>query len=362
MLFIAIIIIYFMVGGLMLFGTRVAQAGVLPTEQGCAPYDTRSTTKLDPITTNMFTTPASTAQVNTDDSQTNRNIDAEYVSKKLIIDIPSPDEYGGIFTATMTKLVHDPLTTSALAFFGTVANAVTAVNYSLIELIFGGLSDLPEMAIILGGPAIAPFLAAAIAGVSVLNIAYQWLTNLHILFWKNTNRDAPGDTPYTAPSWELVTPADGMLNYGAAMATAALMVGIFFTLVFTGGIAIWAGVGALACVLSAFAFRGTVDGKPYSALSAMIDALTQYKVPISYVVSAALIASSFNMFSPVVGTAALLVVAVVYWDVIPMQLFVKAPPLHNLTPIVKHAFAKKKCTPTHTYVGKTIAGQLLSAI
>lgn len=326
----------------MLYGTRVAQARVLPTEVGCAPYDPRVNAVIDQnITTNMFTTSKPGA------ADASARVDAHYVSKKLIFDVPSPEDGGGLFTSAMTNMVHSPQTTAISAFFGTIGNAMTAFNYGAIELILGGLSELPESAIVMGGPMLAPLIFSGMVALSVLNAMYQWFANLRILFWRNSNREAQtvgGNVFNTEPKWYEQSVVDGA-SYGIAAITAGSMIGVLFAVTISSVLPVVAATNALSCLISTFGFKGKVDNRPYDATSAMMDALHQYKVHISSIVSIALITSSFNMFSPTVGVAALAIVAAMYTNVIPLQLFTQAPPLHDMSATVKHVFAKKKCVP-----------------
>jgi hypothetical protein len=314
---VAFIISYFFIGSLVLYSCKVGQSNILPTDEKCFPY-TDNIPIIESIQTNIFTTMFT-------DPQLSLKLKIPYDkdnSKNMVLDI-------------LRNYKHDTHSYFLLNYFISIIEALLALNFTSSNAALNGFNMLPEPLIILLGPIAIPTIATLIIIVNIFYGMYLWFAKMSWFFKKNVN-EIKGHRPV----WEDISLLEPF-NYFCAVWLVILFVILFFVV----GIAsspVLPMISMVWCIITCIGYKGVIDNKQVTLMGILSDVLKYYKIPLMSVISMFVVMSAFATLGPVPGLFSLFVLALIYWGIIPINIF-KPIIEENLSPLVKNIQAKKKC-------------------
>ena len=315
---VAFIIAYFFIGSLVLYSCKVGQSNILPTDEKCFPY-TDNIPVIESIQTNIFTTMFTDPQLS------------------LKLKIPyDKDNSKNMFLDILRNYKHEPHSYFLLNYFISIIEALMALNFASSNTVLNGFNMLPEPLIILLGPIAIPTIATLIVILNVFYGMYLWFAKMSWFFKKNVN-----ELNDHRPVWEDITLSEPF-NYFCAVWLVMLFVILFFVV----GIAsspVLPIISMVWCIITCIGYKGVIDNKSVSILGILVDVLKYYKIPLMSVISMFVIMSAFATLGPIPGLFSFFVLALIYWGIIPINIF-KPVIESNLSPIVKNQQANKKCS------------------
>ena len=180
-MFFIVFIIYFSSSSLILYGCKLAQSNILPTQSNCYPY-TEEKPNIKPINTNIFTT-----------------FFEPQMSMKM--NFPYDDFNSSNKLLDMLREYRNESKSNFLAnYFISIIESLVQFNYSAFNSILNALNGLPELLMILFGPIIFGIVSAIVLLCDNLYLIYLWFANMGWFFKSNTNYSASG-----GPKWEDTT-------------------------------------------------------------------------------------------------------------------------------------------------------------
>ena len=138
-----VLIIYFSLSGLILFGCKLAQSNILPTESNCYPY-TEEKPNIKPVYTNIFTTffePQTSMKMNFPYN--------EYNSSNKFLDM-------------LREYRNEPKSNFLANYFISIIESLAQFNYSAFNSILNMLNGIPETLMIFFGPIIFGIVSAIV--------------------------------------------------------------------------------------------------------------------------------------------------------------------------------------------------------
>jgi hypothetical protein len=314
LIIIGIVIFYFCLGGSVLYGCKLAQSNILPTDIHCFPY-TDTKPEIKPILTNIFTT------------FTNPSLSVKlsfpydaYNSKNAILDL-------------FRDYKKEPKSNFLANYFISIIEALTCFNYKCIQFILNMLNGLPEPLIVLFGPILVSFSATFIFLSDNFYLIYLWFSKMSWLFKENQNT---GNEP---PIWKNVTIYDPF-NYFIALCLLCLFCFLFFVLLFA--LPVLPILTTTWCLFSCLCFKSIINNKSINLLSIWQDLFKFYKVTIMSIFSFFVVISAFANLGSLAGVMSLITLALISWGVISVDLFKQVKP-EELSELVSNAQASKKC-------------------
>lgn len=180
---IVVILIWCILGGLVLYGCKISQSNILPTEIGCKPY-TPNPVKIQDIITDIF-------------SSVNSN--GELLSMKL--KIPNNDLNTNYYLLnTFCNMKNDKKTGVITNYFISIFEELLRFNFAYYNTAYNLLNTYwNETSIVLLGPLL---LVCVLFPLSILlntlNLFYQWISKMSWFFKvvsdKNNNSDTLEET------------------------------------------------------------------------------------------------------------------------------------------------------------------------
>jgi hypothetical protein len=332
---IAVILLYFSSGSLILFVCKLAQSNILPTEPNCYPY-TDNRPNIEKIQTNIFTTFT--------DPEMSMKLEIPYDNKN------SKNKILDIFRDYKNK----PSSNFLANYFVSIVENLMSFDYSMINNIMNYLNSMPEAALIGLGPIIVGILFSIGILLNGLYFIYLWIANMSWFFKTNTNQSGEGK-----PNWENVG-ITSPVNYGLAIGLVILFMIILFI-----GFPIISLIPFIIVFYTSFScllYKGLLNGKPVSSLSIIANVLKYYKITIVSLISIFLVFLAFSKLGTAPGIFSIITIGLIYWGVISIDIFKPISEV-NLTPVVSYEQAKKTCsfkTPSsekHGFLYNLIFGQ-----
>jgi flagellar basal body-associated protein FliL len=310
---ICVIVIYFIFGGLLLYGCKIAQSNVLPTDIESYPYnDARP--NIQPITTNIFRTytePPLSMKLSIPYNNEN--------SKNTIIDI-------------LRKYKYEAYSSSTGNFFVSLLEGLLSFNYSSMNLMLNLLNYLPELLILLFGPIIACSFTTLIFLLDHFYLIYLWFANLGWFFKQNVN-----DNPEHKPVWENVSLFEPV-NFCISIAMVILFLCLFWFLLAT--IPFLPLFTMSWTLVSLLGYEGTMNSKEVGASTIVKYTFKYYKVLFMTIISFFVIINTFGIFGTIPGVFCLLTLVLIIFGILSIDIF-KASPEINLSALVTNEQAKK---------------------
>ena len=312
-----IFIIYFSYSSLILYGCKLAQSNILPTQSNCYPY-TEEKPNIKPIDTNIFTTffePQMSMKMNFPYDEFNS-------SNKLL---------------DMLREYRNESKSHFLAnYFISIIESLVLFNYSAFNSILNALNGIPEILMILFGPIIFGFASAIVLLCDNIYLIYLWFANMGWFFKSNTNNSASGGPNWTDTTW-LGTP----INFWIAVWLVIIFaVGFLFTMPVFFFLSL---LLMLWTIFSSITYKAEMNDKKITAGTIIQDVFKYYKVPIMTIISLFVIILAFSKLGTVPGIFSIITLCLIYFGIITIDTF---NPINNdnMSPVVSFDQAKKTCS------------------
>ena len=324
--------VYFSLGGLVLYGCKLAQSNILPADINCFPY-TNKKPNIEEIFADIFFFDNASFKLKFQ----YKPDDIKHWNTKHFL----PDKY--------RANKEDPNTGFFGNYFISVIEGIMSFNYTGFNIMFNLLNNAPEPFIVLAGPIIIGLSTFVLFFASMLVGVANWFYNLSWLFKTNVNPiDESDDKSKMIPVWESIKGNDWFLR---------LILAIFVAFALSGlSIVISVSVFAIT-IFSMLLYKGEYQnkpGKPVSFFSVIKDTIVYYKVFIATVVSFYMTINAFSHLGVVGGIVALFAILIVYSDMfIKLKLFVTNVPdgltqANELTEQANRPKCKKNKPPVST--------------
>ena len=319
-LIIAIIIVYISLGSLALYGCKLGQSNILPTNDKCFPYtDTKPI--IESIFTNIFTTtftdPAQSVKLKFPYDN--------YNSKNKIIGI-------------LRDYKNEPHSHFLINYFIALMEGLISFNYSSLNFILNLMNGLPEPLIILLGPIILSIFSTLLLLIDNFYLIYLWFANMGWFFKQNNNTASDHK-----PLWENVTIMQP-INYWLAFWFVWIFCILFFVLLFFA-LPVLPVLTVVTCLLSGLGYIGEINNNPVSAATIILDVFKYYKAPIMSIFSFFVILSAFANLGIIPGIFSIITLILIFWGVISIDLFKPINP-EMLSKVVSNNQATKTCDLT----------------
>lgn len=309
------LVIHFICGALVLYGCKISQSNILPTDVNCFPY-TDTQPNVQPISTNIFTTftnPVLSMKLNIPYDKAN--------SKNIIIDI-------------LRNYKNDSTSSSTGNFFVSLLDGLFSFNYSSIGLVLQLLNYLPEILIVFLGPIVFLLFLIVLLILDHFYLLYLWLSNLGWFMKENVNSNKD-----VKPRWEYITLLEP-INFCWSLFIAFIFFILFWFAIFSFP---FLSLFTLSwSVLSTFGYSGTINSKPVGPGTIIKDLFKYYKVTFMVIFSFFAILNTFSSLGTTGGIFCLITLVLINFGIISIDLF-KSKPEQGLSALVSTDKAKKTC-------------------
>jgi hypothetical protein len=310
-----VIILYFSLGGLIIFACKLAQSNILPTDSRCYPY-TDSKPEIKPIQTNIFTT-----------------FQEPQMSMKM--SFPYNDYNASNTVLEMFREYKGVGNSNFLAnYIIEIMESLFSFSYGSISKILNMINGLPEIILVLFGPFIVGFLSLFVLIAQNIYAIYLWFASMRWFFKTNTNESASG-----LPKWTNVTVTDPV-NYGISI---ALVIGFIILFFFTMPVIFFISFLTFTfCAFTCISYKAEMGGKSAYASTVVQDIFKYYKLPIMIIFSLFVVSSAFSKLGTAPGIFSIITLFAIYFGLISIDTF-KTVEIENMTPVVSFEQARKKC-------------------
>jgi hypothetical protein len=202
---ILILLLNFSIGGCVLYGCKIAQSNILPTDVNCMPFVSSNEASITPNKMNIF-------EITKNDKQLSEKISFSYNknNKYLFLDI-----LRNYKEKTGSNLIVN--------YFISIIESLFAFNFSSFNMFLDLLNSmLPESIILIFGSTITLFYTFCMLFIDFFYFVYLWFYNMSWFFMSDSNTSETGK-----PKWESST-NPGKLIIGCFLAF------VFFIMFFIG--------------------------------------------------------------------------------------------------------------------------------
>jgi hypothetical protein len=312
------IIIQFILGALILFGCKVSQSNILPTDTKSAPY-TDIEPQIKPIETNIFIQFFSglSKKINFPYKNDQFNIDN---SRNMIIDI-------------LRKEKHESKS-NTINFFISLVEGLFSFNYSSMGMVLQVINYLPELLILLIGPLIFFIFLVLLLVFNNFYLIYLWLSNLGWFFKEYRNN-----------RWENI---DDLFGYGWCVFVAFMffilmwiLLGFFLPFTFLSlFVLVWT-------LVTIFTYEGIMDNTKVGMSSILVDVFKYYKSAFINIFSLFFVINAFSMLGVIPGIFIIIAILLIIFDFIHIDIF-KSTPEQQLSKLVSTERANRDRMPDQT--------------
>jgi len=330
---VAILCLNFSMGGCVLYGSKIGQANVLPTDENCMPYESNGTQSTKEIQINIFET----------------SIKGQTLSQKISF----PSEKNNKFTILdmLREYKQKSNSNSLINYFISIIEGLFVFNFSSLNTFFNLLNQIPESLIIIFGPTILMFYTSILIFVDFFYVIYLWFYQMSWFFLVNTNT---GDTG--KPKWQSTLAP-------AKLFTGCLLVFLFSILFWVGLLVIpfipfIAPIVMLICIFTIFSFKGVMNNNVVS-VSAVIAGIFKYnKIIVASIITFFVILCAFANLGGLAGGISILVVCLIYFGIISIDIF---NPINeeNLSKLVSYDQVKKTCKISKVFEMKSFINSFM---
>ena len=328
---VAVLCLNFSIGGCVLYGSKIGQANILPTEEKCMPYESNNNLKINEIQINIFETA----------------IKGQTLSQKISF----PHEKNNKFTILdmLRDCKQKPDSGSLMNYFISIIEGLFVFNFSSLNTFFNLLNQIPECLIIIFGPVILLFYTIILILMEFFYVIYLWFYQMSWFFLVNTNT---GDTG--KPKWQsTIAPAK--------LFTGCLLV-FLFSIIFCVGLLTFipfiAPIVMLICIFTIFSSKGVMNNNDVS-VSAIIAGVFKYnKITVASVITFFVILCAFANLGGLAGGLSILIVCLIYFGILSIDIF---NPINeeNLSKIVSYDQATKTCKASKVFEMKNFLSSMM---
>ena len=310
-----ILILNFSAGGCVLYGCKVGQANILPTDERCMPYENNIPT-VQPIQINIFETftdPALSKKI---------SFPYEMNNKSIILDM-------------LRDYKQKPNSNNLSNYFISIIESLFVFNFSSLNTFLNLLNQVPESLIILFGPAIMMFYTSILILIDFFYVIYLWFYQMSWFFSVNTNTSDTGK-----PKWQ-----NTIDPFRLGMGCFLVFV---FSIIFWVGLLLLPFIPLIAplvmaiCMFTVLSCKGEMNNKVVSVLSIIKDVFKYNKLTVSSVITFFVILSAFANLGGLAGGLSILTVVLIYFGILSIDIF---NPINedNLSKVVSYDQAKRTC-------------------
>ena len=317
LIIIGFVIFYFCLGGSVLYGCKLAQSNILPTNEKCFPY-TDTKPEIASILTNIFisfTDPPLSAKLNFPYDK--------YNSKNLILDM-------------FREYKNEPKSNFLANYFISIIESIISYNYWAFNLVLNMMNGLPEPIIVLFGPILVSICSTFIFLSDHFYLMYLWFSKMGWFFKENENMKE--DHP---PIWKDVT-VTNIISYSIAIGLIFLFCFLFLILLIFA-LPVIPFLTMSWCLFSGLGFKGEIGDKSVNLLYILRDLLKFYKVTIMSILSFFVVVSAFANLGSLYGLLSIFALGLIGWGIVSVDLFKPLKP-EDLSELVNGVQAHKKCT------------------
>lgn len=308
-----VIILYFSLGGLIIFVCKLAQSNILPTDTRCYPY-TDSKPEITPIKTNVFTT-----------------YQEPQVSMKM--SFPYNDYNASNAILDMFREYKNEKNSNFLAnYLIQIMESLFSFSYGATNKVLNMLNGLPEILLVLFGPIIIGIMSIFILIAQNIYAIYLWFASMGWFFKTNESTSGP-------PKWADVTILEP-INYWIAIAiTIGFIILFFFAMpvIFFMSFLIFA-FSCFTCIT----YKAEMEGKNAYASTIIKNVFKHYKLLIMIIFSLFVVSIAFTKLGTAPGIFSIITLLAIYFGLISIDIF-KPVERESMSPVVSFEQAKKKC-------------------
>lgn len=328
-----VLIIYFILASFVLYGCKVSQTNILPTDGDCSPY-TNSTPTFDPpnpIDINIF--PSSF-------------FSPEFSAK---ISFPYSENSSNTILDMMRKYKQNPKSHYLANYLISIIEQVIIFAFNYANVVLNLLNQIPEPLIILFGPIISTFFTTILVIICAFYLMVLWFTEMKWFFKINKNTTGAKGSK---PEWESV-PITDIFNFWIAVWLVFIFSILFFIVfVMQGFFGVSSGI-LLFVIGTILNFSGKMNNEDVSLLPITADVFKYYKITIVSIITVFVILSAFGILGSVPGVFSLIVVGLVYFGILGINLYDPVNP-ENLTAYISNLKQPEKtCSSTTPEETKT---------
>ena len=319
---IVIIILYFVISGLTLYGCKAAVSGILPTNSAFYPYTNAETVVKGQLLSNIFTT-------YTDPP----------LSEKISF-YPKGDDAKQTFGLInyLRKLNTDKDASALTKYFIDIIMCLMSLDYWLLDKTLGFLNGAPELLIVLFGPIVLHILSMVMIPLNYIYLMFLWFYKMTWFFKKSTNGSHAKEDSNTSKHvkegifWGFIdimtsaffgsstTSESKHSSSGEYVDTffgfcyALLLVWIFsilFIILLLLGWGFLPVVVAHNCMITTFCLKTEISDKKSSGFTVVYNLFRFYKTIIMGFISFAFVSSTFSFLGNTFGLAALIVLTLI---------------------------------------------------
>ena len=310
------LLLYFSAAGSVLYGCKIGQSNILPTDIKCMPYE-NNTPNIQPIQINIFETmfkdPALSQKITFPYAKNNTN---------TILDM-------------LRESKQNPNTNNLTAYLISIIESLFVFNFSALNTFLNLLNQIPECLILMFGPIIMLFYTAILLFIDFFYVIYLWFYQMSWFFSINTNTSDTGK-----PKWQ------------SSIAPGNLAMGCFLVFVFS--ILFWIGlllipfipfispIVMLICVGTILSCKGEMNSKAVSIMSIIKDVFKYNKVTVSSVISLFVVLCAFANLGGLAGGLSILTIILIYFGMVSIDIF-NSINEENMSKVTSYEQAKKTC-------------------
>jgi hypothetical protein len=311
-IYILLILGVFMNGSILLFLGKLAQTNILPTDKDCSPY-TEQPAKFEgdinkPVKMDMYSTM----------DKSNPDVDPIKVSMKISFENDNYNASNSLMDA-MRKYKNASSSNFLINYFISIMDGLLQSDYSLLNSYMNLTNKyFSETMIMLFSPILFIILFVCLFINDFLHLVYLWFSKMSWFFKTNTN-----DTGSGSPKWENVS-LMSPFNWFIGFCFVCIFFILFFVVLFIGSPLILGRV--LYVILSSLFYKAILynangNNETVNGISLVLETFKQYKLAIVWIISVIIIISAFSHIGIIPGLLCLLVVCLLYFKVIPTDIF-----------------------------------------
>ena len=307
---------YFIFSSIILYECKLAQSNIVPTNLECYPY-TENYPEIQKIFTNIFisnTEPQSSVKLNFPYDK--------YNSKNMLLDM-------------FRKYKEKSNSNIFINYIMAILEGLINYSNNALTIFFNFLNKMPETLIIILGPILSGFYFILSPVIGIFVFIYYYFLEMKWFFKENTSTNVN-----SKPIWSDVNLGEPV-KYGIALFLVFIFFLIFWILLFTIT-PVLSIIIFYMCFFTTFSYKGEINNKNVTIFTIIQETFKHYKVTLTTILTIMIILITISNLGILTGVFAMIIVILIYFKVIPMNIFesIKAT---NLSPLSSFEQAVKKC-------------------
>ena len=259
------VIVYFSLGGGMLYICKISQTNFLPVFSDCFPYSDKDVGLKD-ITTNIFT-----QTLNDDKVSMNLKFKFEDNNKNVLLD-------------AIRKYKSSNKANILLVYLLSIVNALFSFNYNFINTVFSHLNGLNDLIVIILSPIIYILSFIFLFFSNNIYFGFLWFYNMSWFFKKNKNCGKKQKNAKWVPVEMLYNPTEFFIGCILTIFACAFSIGVFISL-FINPFFSLPTITMVYSMISSMIFKGEIKDKPINIFTIIMYVFKYYKLPMFLMLS-----------------------------------------------------------------------------